>query len=148
MIEEIGVNLAPGQGGYGQRRDEFRSGARQNRRHRCAALLQPADQVKRLVGGDAAADDQKNTLARQHVSAFDLGSRLWCRGHAPGTQPPCGGSAAKAAQGSPRRAAPVTIHRSKGCWAAAGASICPTDSTRACGATRSRTAGMPRSTRA
>ena len=112
QIEQISVNLGPGKRSDRQRRHKLGPGARQNRRHRCAALFQPADQVKRLVGGDAAADDQKNTLARQHVSAFDLGSRLWCRGHARGTQPPCGGSAVKAAQGSSRGAGGVTIQRS------------------------------------
>ena len=112
QIEQIGMNLAPRQRGHRQRGHKLGPGARQNRRHRCAALFQPADQVKRLVGGDAAADDQKNTLARQHVRAFDLGSSLWCRGHARGTQPPCGGSAAKAAQGSSRGAGGVTIQRS------------------------------------
>ena len=33
--------------------------------HRGAALAQPADQVERLVGGDAAADDEQDALAGQ-----------------------------------------------------------------------------------
>ena len=43
--------------------------------HRGAALAQPADQVERLVGGDAAADDEQDALAGEARCAADLARR-------------------------------------------------------------------------
>ena len=46
-----------------QRRDEFLRRLGHHDAHRGAALLQAPDQVERLVGGDAAADDEQDALA-------------------------------------------------------------------------------------
>ena len=50
----------------GERRDEFLRRLGQDAAHRRAALLQPADQVERLVGGDAAADDEQYSVCNRH----------------------------------------------------------------------------------
>ena len=66
QIEQIGMHLFARQRRDRQRRDEFLPCAGQHRRHRRATFAQAADQIQRLVGGNAAADDQKNALACQH----------------------------------------------------------------------------------
>jgi hypothetical protein len=60
QVEQIGKHLAPGQRRDRKRRHELRPGTGQHGRDRVAALAQPADQVERLVGRDAAADYQKD----------------------------------------------------------------------------------------
>ena len=66
QVEKVGVDLAPRQRRDRQRGDEFRARAGQNRGHLRAALAQAADQVQRLEGGDAAADDQEDAFGCQH----------------------------------------------------------------------------------
>ena len=65
-VEQIGERTLAGERAGGERRDELLRGPGQNAAHRGAALLEPPDQVERLVGGNAAADDQKNALAVEH----------------------------------------------------------------------------------
>src|SRR5205085_9426649 len=43
-----------------KRRDEFLRRRGENAAYRRAALLEPADEIERLVGGDAAADDEQD----------------------------------------------------------------------------------------
>ena len=57
-IEQIGVGALARQRAGGQRRDELLRGPGQHAADLDVPLLQPPDQVQRLVGGDAAADDQ------------------------------------------------------------------------------------------
>ena len=57
-IEQVRVAVLAGQRAGGQRRDEVLRGAGQHAADMDVPLLQPPDQVQRLVGGDAAADDQ------------------------------------------------------------------------------------------
>ena len=62
-VEQIGEDMVGGQRADRQRRDELLRRLGHHGAHRGAALAQPADQVERLVGGDAAADDQQDALA-------------------------------------------------------------------------------------
>ncbi len=62
-IEQVCEGLLLGQHGEGERRDELGAAFGQNDAHGCAPLFQAADELQRLVGGDAAADDQKDALA-------------------------------------------------------------------------------------
>ena len=57
-IEQVGVGALVRQRAGGKRRDELLRGAGQHAADVNLPLLQPPDQVQRLVGGDAAADDQ------------------------------------------------------------------------------------------
>ena len=57
-IEQVGVDALVRQRAGGQRRDELLRGPGQHAADMDVPLLQPPDQVQRLVGGDAAADDQ------------------------------------------------------------------------------------------
>ena len=61
-IEQVGEHALADDGAGRQRRDEMLGGLGQNAAHGEAALLQPADEIERLVGGDAAADDQQHAL--------------------------------------------------------------------------------------
>ena len=56
-----------------QRRDEFLRRRRHHAAHRSAALAQAADQVERLLGGDAAADDQQDALAGRVIARASQG---------------------------------------------------------------------------
>ena len=62
-VEQVGEGALPGQRTDRERRDEFMAGFGQDAAHMRAALAQPTDQVERLVGGDAAADDENDALA-------------------------------------------------------------------------------------
>ena len=62
-VEQIGMGPLPGERGRRQRRDEFLGGFGQQRAHLRPALAQAPDQVERLVGGDAAADDEQDAAA-------------------------------------------------------------------------------------
>ena len=76
-VEQIGEDpLAVKRAGR-QRRDELLRRRGEDAAHRGAALLEPADEVERLVGRDAAADDQENAPVRQR--SVDRSGR-----HAPG----------------------------------------------------------------
>ncbi len=57
-IEQVGIGALAGQRARRERRDELLRGPGQHAADADVALLQPADQVKRFVGRDAAADDQ------------------------------------------------------------------------------------------
>ena len=57
-VEQIGIDALMRQRAGGQRRDELLRGLGQHAADMDVPLLQPPDQVERLVGGDAAADDQ------------------------------------------------------------------------------------------
>ena len=59
-IEQVGVAALVGKRAGCKRRDELLRGARQHAAHVHVPVLQPADQIQRLVGGDAAADDQRD----------------------------------------------------------------------------------------
>ena len=61
-IEQIGEHALADNGAGRQRRDEMLGRLGENAAHGEAALLQPADEIERLVGGDAAADDQQHAL--------------------------------------------------------------------------------------
>ena len=58
-----------------QRRDEFLRRLGENAAHGDAAFFQPADEIERLIGGDAAADDEENALCAGAVAAGRRGRR-------------------------------------------------------------------------
>ena len=62
-VEQIGEHALADDGAGRQRRDEMLGRFGENAAHGDAALLQAPDEVERLVGGDAAADDQQHALA-------------------------------------------------------------------------------------
>ena len=62
-VEKLGEDMVGGERADRKRRDELTRGRRHDAAHRSAALAQPADQVERLVGRDAAADDEQDALA-------------------------------------------------------------------------------------
>ncbi len=64
QVEEIGEYPFVRQCRDGKRRHELMRGLRHHDAHVMAALFQAPDQVQALVGGNAAADDQKNALCR------------------------------------------------------------------------------------
>ena len=59
-IEQIRVDAFPGQRAGGQRGHEMLRGLREHAAHAQAAILQTADEIERLIGRDAAADDEKD----------------------------------------------------------------------------------------
>ena len=64
QVEEIGEYPFVRQCCDGKRRHELMRGLRHHDAHVMAALSQAPDQVQALVGGNAAADDQKDALCR------------------------------------------------------------------------------------
>ena len=72
-IEQIGEDAFAGQRAGRERRDELLRGRRQDAADGGAALLQPADEIERLVGRDAAADDEQH--ARSLCRAIGRGAR-------------------------------------------------------------------------
>ena len=62
-VEQLGEDAVAGYGAYGQRCDELLCGTSHDRAHAGAAFPEPTDQVEALIGGNAAADDEKNALA-------------------------------------------------------------------------------------
>ena len=64
--EHVAVDTVFREGLQREGRDELRAGFRQHAAHRGAAPAQEADQFSRLEGGNAARDDQQDTLAVQH----------------------------------------------------------------------------------
>ena len=81
QVEERAVDRVAGEGGDGERRDELGAAGGQDRRHRGAGLLQQADELEALVGGDAAADDQEYPAAGEHgpVRLGSAGADFMCR---------------------------------------------------------------------
>ncbi len=61
-IEQIREHALRRQGADRKRRHELGRGTRHHGAYGGAALAQPADEVEALVGGDAAADEEQNTL--------------------------------------------------------------------------------------
>ncbi len=64
--EQFLVNLVLGDGGEAERRHELGAPLCQDHPEREAALPATPDQLQRLIGGNAAGDDQQDPLARQH----------------------------------------------------------------------------------
>ena len=64
-IEQVGVRPLSRERRCGERGHELLRALRENAAHRSAALAQAADQVERLVGRDAAADDEQDALGFQ-----------------------------------------------------------------------------------
>ena len=77
-IEQVGEHALADDGAGRQRRDEMLGRLGENAAHGEAALLQPADEIERLVGGDAAADDQQHALGAGGALAARRGAAL-CR---------------------------------------------------------------------
>ncbi len=73
--EELVVDLLLGKARDRQGRDELGPGAGQDGAKGQPALAAPADQLEHLVGGDAAADDQKNTPLLLHAAPLRAVSR-------------------------------------------------------------------------
>ena len=61
-IEQVREHALARQRAGRQRRDEFLRRLGENAAHGEAAFFEPADEIERLVGGDAAADDEENVL--------------------------------------------------------------------------------------
>ena len=104
-VEQVGEDMVGRQRADRQRRDEFLRGGRHDTAHGGAALAQAADQVERLVGRDAAADDQQDALARQCArcvarGAWGRSDRLRC-----GCADPAAGNRPKRRRGSSAAAA-------------------------------------------
>ena len=76
-VEQLGEDMVGGQRADRKRRDELLRRRRHDAAHRSAALAQAADQVERLVGRDAAADDEENALAgKGHAMPVAVSGRL------------------------------------------------------------------------
>ena len=76
-IEQIGVGALVRQRAGRKRRDELLRGPGQHAADVDVPLLEPPDQVQRLVGGDAAADDQGDArLNRRTGGPGNAGGRL------------------------------------------------------------------------
>ena len=72
--EEIVVDLVARETRDGERRHEFGGRLGHGGAHMGAAFAQTADQVEHLVGGDAAADDEKDALAGERAhGGLELG---------------------------------------------------------------------------
>ena len=61
-VEEVGEHAIVGQRADRKRRHEILGRSRQHGAHRDIALAEPPDEVEALVGGNAAADNEKNSL--------------------------------------------------------------------------------------
>ena len=67
-VEQVGVGALAAERAGRERRDEVLRRAGEDAAHPRAAVLQPPDQVERLVGGDAAADDEEDAPVGQHAA--------------------------------------------------------------------------------
>ena len=123
-IEEVGENTVGRQRADRQRRDELLRRRRHDGAHRRAPFPQPADKVERLIGGDAAADDEQDALAgKGHLRGVPQGlisstpqsskSRMFLVA----TANPCARAIALAIPKAERAATGITINR----WSAVGA---------------------------
>ena len=61
-IEQVREHALARQRAGRQRRDEFLRRLGENAAHGEAVFFEPADEIERLVGGDAATDDEENVL--------------------------------------------------------------------------------------
>ena len=76
-IEQIGKSALSGERADGKRRHKMPCGRREDAAQSRSALLQAPDQIERLIGGDAAADDEENAWS---VFARRRGLVFWRRG--------------------------------------------------------------------
>ncbi len=74
QIKEAGIDLVAGQRAERQRRHEFSARRSQHAAHGCPVIAQSADQLKALIGGNAAADDEQNAAIFQNVRQWVLRS--------------------------------------------------------------------------
>ena len=70
-VEQVGVGARPGERGGRERRHELLRARGQDAAHAGAALAQPPDEIERLVGGDAAADDEEDAPSCQTCVEID-----------------------------------------------------------------------------
>ena len=66
-VEQVGEHLLLGKHGEGQRRDKLGAAFREDGAHTRAALLQAANKIEALIGGDAAAYDEQDALSLHFV---------------------------------------------------------------------------------
>jgi len=78
-IEDVGEDVVGRQRADRKRRHELPRGFSHHRTHGRAALLEPADQVERLIGRDAAGDDEQNALVGKGHRRPVCSGRLQCR---------------------------------------------------------------------
>ena len=71
-VEKLGEDVVGRQRADRQRRDECLRGLGHDAANRRAPLAQPPDQVERLVGRDAAADDEQDALAGEDHALSDV----------------------------------------------------------------------------
>ena len=67
-VEEIGIGMLAGDRARGQRGDEGLGGLCHHHAHRAAALAQAADEVERLICGDASPDDEEDAPAADRTA--------------------------------------------------------------------------------
>ena len=68
--EELGIGLGSGQRGDGQRCHEFGATPGEDDAELDPALAPAPDDVQRLIGGNAAGDDEENSLSGAHIGSF------------------------------------------------------------------------------
>ena len=71
-IGRLGEHAIGGEHADRQRRDELPRRLGHDRAHRRPALAQAADQLQALVGGDAAADDRRDTVLRRNCFTWNI----------------------------------------------------------------------------
>ena len=89
------IGALAGERAGGERRDEMLRGLREDAAHAHAAVLQAADEIERLIGGDAAADDEKDALACRRCGAGAFARRLRGRLEAFETSRPASSAASR-----------------------------------------------------
>ena len=65
-VEQASEDFLGGKRTHGKRSDELLSACGHDRDNTCTTFLEPPDEIKRLVGGNSAADDQHDLLAVEH----------------------------------------------------------------------------------
>ena len=64
--EQVLIDLFPGKGRQGERRNELRPAGREDAAQLGPAFFQPPHQVEALIGGDTAGNDKEKALSRKH----------------------------------------------------------------------------------
>ena len=77
-VQQIGVHRVPGQRLHGKRRDELAGALRHDHAYFGAGVLQPADQIRALVGGNASGDTEEDPFIDQSLHAVIPYSILGC----------------------------------------------------------------------
>ena len=77
-VQQIGVHRVPGQRLHGKRRDELAGALRHHHAYFGAGVLQPADQIRALVGGNASGDTEEDPFIDQSLHAVIPYSILGC----------------------------------------------------------------------